>query len=185
MTTWIKGRRYLAHKIKRGQQPQRALIKSLTESKVPRTQGTAVYLFGTAGAIPPAFLSNLRHNHSIHESVVFLAVQISRSPRVHLAKREQIEHLGSRFFQVTLNYGFMEQPNVPAALNHLIAEVAFNENDTTYFLGKERVVSTKGIGLRGVRERLFNFLHRNTRSAADYFKLPPDRVVDIGVLVEI
>ena len=185
MTTWIAGRRYLHEKIKRGRQPQRALIKSLTESNVPRTQGTAVYLFGTPGAIPPAFLSNLRHNHAIHESIVFLAVRMSRSPRVHRARREEIEHLGSRFYQVTLNYGFMEEPNVPAALDHLIAEVAFNANDTTYFLGKERVVASKGVGLHGIRERLFDFLHRNTRSAADYFKLPPERVVDIGVVVEI
>jgi KUP system potassium uptake protein len=185
MTTWVTGRHYIAQKTKRGRQPQKALIHSLTKSKIPRTQGTAVYLFRTPGAIPPAFLANLRHNHSVHESVVFLAVLTARSPRVHRARREEIEHLGSRFFQVVLTYGFMEEPDVPAALEHLIAEVAFNPNDTTYFLGKERVVATRGIGLGGLRERVFDFLHRNTRSAADYFQLPPDRVVDIGVLVEI
>jgi len=185
MTTWVTGRRYLEQKIKRGKQPQRALIASLNESGVVRTEGTAVYLFRTPGAIPPAFLANLRHNHSVHESVVFLAVEIARSPRVPRARREKIEHLGSRFFQVTLTYGFMEQPDVPAALSHLIAEVAFDPLHTTYFLGKERVVSRYGIGLRGLREDLFNFMHRNARSAADYFRLPNDRVVDIGVLVEI
>ncbi|MBA3361392.1 MAG: potassium transporter Kup [Acidimicrobiia bacterium] len=185
MTTWIAGRRYLALKIKRGRQPLKALIASLTKSKVPRTQGTAVYLFGTPGAVPPAFVANLRHNHSLHESVVFLAVKISRTPRVHRARREEIEHLGSRFYQVILNYGFTEEPDVPAALDHLIAEVAFNPLDTTYFLAKERVVGRKGVGLHGVREHLFNFMHRNTRSAADYFQLPTDRVVVIGVTVEI
>ncbi len=143
---------------------------------MPRTQGTAVYLFRTADAVPPAFVANLRHNHAIHESVVFLTVKTALVPRVPLARREEIEHLGSRFFKVVLTYGFMQEPDVPAALEHLIAEVAFNPLDTTYFLGKERVVSKKGVGLHGLRETVFNFLHRNTRSAADYFQLPPDRV---------
>ncbi|MDQ3499730.1 MAG: potassium transporter Kup, partial [Actinomycetota bacterium] len=79
----------------------------------------------------------------------------------------------------------MQEPNVPAALEHLMAEVAVNPLDTTYFLAKERVVGRKGVGLHGVREHLFNFMHRNTRSAADYFQLPTDRVVVIGVTVEI
>jgi KUP system potassium uptake protein len=185
MTTWVAGRRHVAHAIRRGKQSPQALIASLTKSKIPRTQGTAVYLFPTPGSIPPAFVANLRHNHSVHESVVFLSVRTARSPRVHPARREEIDHLGSRFFQVVLTYGFMEEPDVPEALGHLIAEVAFNPNDTTYFLGKERVVATEGVGLSGIRERVFDVLHRNTRSAADYFRLPPDRVVEVGVLVEI
>jgi KUP system potassium uptake protein len=185
MTTWVAGRRHVAHAIRRGRQSPEALISSLTKSGIPRTQGTAVYLFPNPGSVPPAFVANLRHNHSVHESVVFLSVRTSRSPRVHRARREEIEHLGSRFFQVVLNYGFMEEPNVPEALSHLIAEVAFHPDDTTYFLGKERVIATEGVGLGGLRERVFDLLHRNTRSAADYFQLPPDRVVDIGVLVEI
>ena len=185
MTTWIAGRRYLEHKVKRGRQPLKALITSLTKSGVHRTQGTAVYLFRTPDAVPPAFVANLRHNHAIHHSVVFLTVKTALVPRVPGARREEIEHLGSRFFKVILTYGFMQEPNVPAALEHLMAEVAFNPLDTTYFLAKERVVGRKGVGLHGVREHLFNFMHRNTRSAADYFQLPTDRVVVIGVTVEI
>ena len=185
MTTWVKGRRLVALKTGLGRQPLDKFIASLAQSPIQRTEGTAVYFFPVPGVVPPAFIANLRHNNVIHESVVFLSVVVSKSPRVPAARRDSIQHLGSRFYQVILEYGFMEEPDIPAALNHLIAEVAFDPLHTTYFLGKERVVSKEGVGLAGIRERLFYFLHRNARSAAEYFRLPFDRVVDIGVVVEI
>jgi KUP system potassium uptake protein len=185
MTTWRTGRRLLSFKLKRARQPIKAMIASLARSNVHRTEGTAVYLFPNPGNVPPAFLANLRHNEAVHESVVFLAVTTSDMPRVPRARRDEVTHLGSRFYQVTLSYGFMEEPDVPTELGHLIAEVAFDPQHTTYFLGKERVVSNPDEGMNGFRERLFDFMHRNARSAADYFKLPTDRVIEIGVPVEI
>ncbi len=94
-------------------------------------------------------MANLRHNHAIHHSVVFLTVKTALVPRVPRARREEIEHLGSRFFKVVLTYGFMQEPDVPAALEHLIAEVAFNPLDTTYFLGQRAGRVEKGVGLNG------------------------------------
>ena len=185
MTTWRTGRRLLSDKIKRAKQPMKAMIASLTRSNVPRIPGTAVYLFRSPGDVPPAFLANLRHNQAVHESVVFLSVVIKDTPRVPRARRDDVTHLGSRFFKVVLEYGFMEEPDVPTELRHLIAEVAFDPLHTTYFLGKEHVISNPHEGINGFRERLFNFMHRNARSAADYFKLPVDRVVEIGTPVEI
>jgi KUP system potassium uptake protein len=185
MTTWRLGRRYLSAKLRRGQQPLEVVLKSLTRRDLYRIEGTGVYLFPNREQVPPAFLANLRHNQAIHESVVFLAIETADVPRVARARREEIRHLGSRFFQVTLRYGFMEKPDVPAELAHLIAEVAFDPNHTTYFLGKERLVATPGTGLGRVREGLFAVMHRNARSAADYYRLPIDRVVEIGVTVEI
>ena len=185
MTTWVKGRRLVAIKSGLGRQPLDKFIASLAKSPISRTEGTAVYFFPVPGVVPPAFIANLRHNDAVHESVVFLSVVVSKKPRVPAARRDSVRHLGSRFFQVILEYGFMEEPEIPSALNHLIAEVAFDPLHTTYFLGKERVVSKEGVGLWGLRERLFYFLHRNARSAAEYFRLPFDRVVDIGVVVEI
>ena len=185
MTTWRKGRGLLTDKIKRARQPMTALIASLARSGMPRTPGTAVYLFPDTGKVPPAFLANLRHNNAVHESVVFLAVVPAEVPRVPRARRDQVTHLGSRFFQVSLNYGFMEEPDVPTELRHLMAEVAFDPLHTTYFLGKEHLIPDPTQGMTGFRERLFNFMHRNARSAADYFKLPIDRVVEIGIPVEI
>jgi KUP system potassium uptake protein len=185
MTTWRTGRRLLTEKIKRARQPMEAMIASLTRSKVPRTAGTAVYFFPTPGKVPPAFLANLRHNNAVHESVVFVAVQIAETPRVPRARRDEVKHLGSRFYQVVLHYGFMEEPDVPTELGHLIAEVAFDPLHTTYFLGKEHVISNDDVGINGFRERLFDFMHRNARSAADYFRLPVDRVIEIGIPVEI
>ncbi len=185
MTTWVKGRRVVALKSGLGRQPLDKFIASVAKKPIRRTEGTAVYFFPVPGVVPPAFIANLRHNDAVHESVVFLSVVVSKKPRVPAARRDSVRHLGSRFFQVILEYGFMEEPEIPSALNHLIAEVAFDPLHTTYFLGKERVVSKKGVGLWGLRERLFYFLHRNARSAAEYFRLPFDRVVDIGVVVEI
>jgi KUP system potassium uptake protein len=185
MTTWAKGRRLVALKSGLGRQPLDKFIASLAKAPIQRTKGTAVYFFPVPGVVPPAFIANLRHNDAVHESVVFLSVVVSKKPRVPAARRDTVRHLGSRFFQVILEYGFMEEPDIPSALNQLMAEVAFDPLHTTYFLGKERVVSKEGVGLWGLRERLFYFLHRNARSAAEYFRLPFDRVVDIGVVVEI
>ena len=185
MTTWVQGSHLVTRKTRVGTLPVAKFIGSVSKSDTPRTAGTAVYLYPRPGVVPPAFIANLRHNEAIHESVVFLSVVVGKTPRVPPARREHIDHLGSRFFAVTLRYGFMEEPNIPAALGHLIAEVAFDPLHTTYFLGKERAVARAGSGLRGVREGLFHFLHRNARAAADYFGLPPERVVDIGVIVEI
>jgi KUP system potassium uptake protein len=185
MTTWVAGRRLVSRKTGPGRQPLDKFIASLAELSIQRTEGTAVYFFSPPGVVPPAFIANLRHNDVIHESVVFLSVIVSKSPRVPVARRDTINHLGSRFYQVILEYGFMEEPDIPAALENLIAEVAFDPLHTTYFLGKERVVSKPRVGLAGLREKLFYFLHRNARSAAEYFHLPFDRVVDIGVVVEI
>ncbi len=185
MTTWRTGRRMMSFKLKRAQQPMKALIDSITRSQIRRIEGTGVYLFPTPGHVPPAFLANLRHNQAVHESVVFLAVTTAEMPRVPRARRDQVTHLGSRFYQVILRYGFMEEPDVPTELRQMMAEVAFDPLHTTYFLGKEHLVSNSEEGINGFRERLFNFMHRNARSAADYFKLPVDRVIEIGIPVEI
>lgn len=185
MTTWRTGRRLLSFKLKRAHQPMKAMIDSIARSNVRRIAGTGVYLFPNPGNVPPAFLANLRHNQAVHESVVFLAVTTEDMPRVPRARRDEVTHLGSSFYQVILRYGFMEDPDVPTELRHLMAEVAFDPQHTTYFLGKEHVISNPHEGINGFRERLFNFMHRNARSAADYFKLPIDRVIEIGIPVEI
>ncbi|HSL27368.1 MAG TPA: KUP/HAK/KT family potassium transporter, partial [Acidimicrobiia bacterium] len=185
MTTWRLGRRTLSFKLRRGHQPLQALLNSLDRSGIRRIAGTGVYLFPNPGNVPPAFLANLRHNQAVHESVVFLAVRTEEVPRVPRARRDEVKHLGSRFFQVVLHYGFMENPDVPTELRQLMAEVAFDPLHTTYFLGKEHVIATPHEGMGGFQERIFNFMHRNARSAADYFQLPIDRVVEIGIPVEI
>lgn len=185
MTTWRKGRRVISRKRRRMQRPLPSVLDSLTKSDPRRIEGTGVYLFAIPNIMPPAFLANLRHNQAVHESVVFLTVKTEEVPRVPRARREELTHLGSRFFQVVLHYGFMEEPDVPAELSHLMSEVAFDPLHTTYFLGMERLVPNPHEGLTGWRERLFNVMHRNARDAADYFKLPIDRVVAIGVPVEI
>jgi KUP system potassium uptake protein len=186
MRTWRAGREHVAKALRRGEQPLRALVESLARKPgLRRITGTAVYLFPNPGRVPPAFLANLRHNEAVHESVVFLAVRVETTPRVPRARRESVVHLGSRFFEVTLRYGFMEEPDVPFELRQLMAEVAFDPLHTTYFLGKETPVAAPGVGLGSFGENVFRYLHRNARSAAAYFKLPNDRVIEIGTPVDI
>jgi KUP system potassium uptake protein len=186
MRTWRAGREHVAKALRRGEQPLKALVESLARKPgLRRIPGTAVYLFPNPGRVPPAFLANLRHNEAVHESVVFLAVRVENTPRVPRARREKVVHLGSRFFEVTLRYGFMEEPDVPIELRQLMAEVAFDPLHTTYFLGKESPVATPGVGLGSFQENVFRYMHRNARSAAAYFKLPNDRVIEIGTPVDI
>jgi KUP system potassium uptake protein len=138
------------------------------------------------GEVPPAFLANLRHNHVLHEDVVFLSVRTEDVPHVLAAERDEAADLGNGFHQVTLHYGFMDEPDIPEALEAMLDDtVSFDPMYTTYFLARESVQVTELPGMQQWRERLFLLLHRNATSAASYFRLPPDRSVEIGVSVEL
>lgn len=185
MLTWKTGRRLVYQRLRRGEVPIEAVIRNLVAQPVPRVPGTAVYMFPDAGRAPPAFLANLRTNHVVHEDVVFLSVEVADVPRLPPAVRDRVYRMGEGFHQVVLRFGFMEEPDVPGTLEGLMADVSFDREHTTYFLGRESVRSTPGEGMARWRERLFVLLHRNATSAGDYFRLPADRVIEIGVPVEI
>jgi KUP system potassium uptake protein len=185
MTTWKTGRRLVYQRLRRGEAPIEAVIRSLTREQRPRVEGTAVYMFPEPGRTPPSFLANLRHNHVLHESVVFLSVQTAEVPRVLPSNRVRVYDHGEGFYQVVVRYGFMDEPDVPATLAGLISEIDFDPQRTTYFMGRETVRPTDLPGMRRWRERLFALLHRNATSAAGYLRLPPERVIEIGMPVEI
>lgn len=185
MTTWKTGRRLVYARLKRGVAPIEAVIRSLVAEHPTRVPGTAVYMFPEPGRTPPSFLANLRHNHVVHESVVFLSVSTAEVPRIPAAARDRVYDMGDGFFQITLQYGYMEEPDVPATLANLIADVSFDPTYTTYFLSRETVRATAREGMAPWREKLFVLLHRNATSAADYFRLPAGRVIEIGMPVEI
>jgi KUP system potassium uptake protein len=145
-----------------------------------------VFLIARADAVPHALLHNLLHNQVLHEQVVLLTVMAEDSPRVAEERRFEVEAYGEGFFRVTLHFGFIEEPNVPAALKLCpLSELDFSPMRTTYFLSRETVIPTKRIGMARWREGLFAFLLRNANSNLKYFNLPLNRVIELGTQVEM
>jgi KUP system potassium uptake protein len=186
MTTWRHGRRIVYRRIRRSEVPVDEFVATIAARPRVRVPGTGVYMFPDPDHVPPSLVANLRHNHVLHESVVLLSVNVSSVPRVPRARRVRLRELGIGFWQITLTYGFAEAPDVPSDLAAVIDGPSFDRDHTTFFIGRETVRSTvERSGMARWRERLFALLHRNARSAADHFRLPPSRVVEIGMLVDI
>jgi KUP system potassium uptake protein len=186
MTTWKTGRGVMASTLRSQEFPVERFIASITENPQHRVSGTAVYMFREPGAIPPALLMNLRHYDVLHETVYLVSVQVSKRPRVPAARRATVHDLGEGFFQVVLLFGFMDEPDVPTALKNIVhSTFGFDPSDATYFVGRESILVTELVSMAKWREHLFAFLHRNAASAARFFDLPPERVVEVGVQVPI
>ncbi len=186
MTTWKKGRQLLGERMHAGALPLERFVASVRDSKTARVPGTAIYMCSRPGATPPALLAILRHNAVLHEAVVVLSVLTTTEPRVPVARRADVLPLGDGFTQVTLKYGFMEEPNVPDALSSIIrSDFGFDLEDTVWVLGRETVLASPRPGMMPWRERLFAAMARNATPATRHFHLPVDRSLEVGVQVEI
>jgi KUP system potassium uptake protein len=186
MATWKTGRDLMAARGRKQELPIERFIASIVEHPQSRVPGAGVYLFGQAGATPPSLLTNLRHHEVLHEQIVLVTIDVAGRPRVPRAQRATVHALGEGFYQVVLHYGFMEEPNVPLALGNIVSsEFGFDPVDATYFIGRETVLATRAPGMALWREHLFAFMHRNAGSAARFFGLPHDQVVEVGVQVPI
>jgi KUP system potassium uptake protein len=151
-----------------------------------RVPGTAVFLTSNPTGVPPALLHNLNHNKVLHDRVILLTLLTADSPYVPVAQRLTMNDLGLGFHRVIARHGFMEEPIVPDVLDLCEAQgMKFNINDTTFFLGLESIVSSQRGGMMKWRERLFILMVRNAQMATRYFHLPSNRVVVVGVQVEI
>jgi KUP system potassium uptake protein len=136
--------------------------------------------------MPPALLNNWRHNHVLHERVLLLSVRTEERPRVPHTERATVEELGDGFYQVILSFGFMEDPHVPKGLRMTQDKgLELQMGEVTYFLGRERLSATRRPGMIIWREKLFALMSRNSISATDFFSLPPNRVVELGTVVEL
>jgi KUP system potassium uptake protein len=185
MTTWRRGRDLVAARLRRAEVPMTTTMANL-DPAITRVPGTAVYLFKDAEATPPALLANLKHHTVLHEHVLLLAIDVSESAYVGESQGVTVSSLGSGVQQVVICHGFMEEPDVRAAIASV--EVAGKPVDpaaVTYFLGDEMVVATDIEGMHPWREHLFVLLDRGADSAARFFDLPADRVVTVGTHVEI
>ncbi len=186
MTTWRRGRQLVAARIRRGERPISEVAQEALDSYVARVPGIAVYLFKDAGAAPPALVSNLRHNKVLHELTMLVSVEVDKAPRVPVRKRARYTRVGPGIVQVRLRFGFMDRPDVPAALSGMtIQGFRFDEDDATYFIGRETVTTGKVPGMHPLREELFVLLNRGAANASRFFCLPPEQVLEVGTQVEI
>jgi KUP system potassium uptake protein len=186
MTTWQRGRGILNNRLAQDSLPTELFLQSVAKNSPHRVKGTSVFLTRNAEGVPAALLHNLKHNQVLHETVILLSVATKEVPVVTPAERSAVESLGHGFYRVEVNYGFTEDPDIPAvlgALNH--PELTFEPNRTTYFLGRETLFATKAPGMALWRERLFIIMARNARSATYFFRLPPNRVVELGAQIEL
>jgi KUP system potassium uptake protein len=174
----------LTGEIRSGELSTERFIGSIAEHPQQRVPGTAVYLFSNLGATPPALLSNLRHNEVLHETILIVTVEWTTSPRVPRAKRVTVHDLGEGFYQVLLQYGFMQEPNIPAALTDFVsADFGFDPEDAVYVIGHETILPRPGRSLLSMRDRLFALMHRNATSPVPFFGLPPEQVIEVGTAV--
>ncbi|WP_225413567.1 potassium transporter Kup [Stigmatella hybrida] len=187
LTTWKRGREILAAKLREASMELKGLLDSLSGDHSPhRVQGTAVFMTGNPEGTPPALLHNLKHNKVLHEQVVLLTILSEEVPHVPPSERVEVEPLEQGFVRVIARYGFMENPSIPDILKRGREQgLQFQLMSTSFFLGRETLIPSKKPGMAIWREALFAWMSRNARSATSYFRIPPNRVVELGTQVEL
>ncbi len=186
MTTWKRGRALLLARWTQDSLPLASFLGRLPQSRIIRVPGTAVFMTGNLDFVPNALLHNLKHNKVLHEQVFFVTVRTLDFPQVDAADRASAAEVAPGIYKITLNYGFMESPNVPKALETLSAHgIAFKPMQTSYFVGRETVVPATVPKLGFLSRSLFLFMARNAVSGTEFFRIPSDRVVELGVRIAI
>jgi KUP system potassium uptake protein len=184
MQTWRRGRALVAQRIHRGERPITDVLDETEDVK--RVSGTAVFMFKDLGKAPPALVNNLRHNKVLHKCTLIVAVETASEPRIDPKERAHVTKIGPGVYQIQLEFGFMEDPDVPSALTQLdYPGLEFDVDHATYFLGHESIIAGKAPGMNRAQEHLFVFLNRGADSAGRFFNLPVDRVFEVGTHVEI
>ncbi|MDO8793217.1 MAG: potassium transporter Kup [Vicinamibacterales bacterium] len=186
MTTWKTGRRLIAERLTSRAIPLDEFMAAVIANPPTRVSGTAVFMTAQPKGTPAALTHNLRFNKVLHEHIVILMVTTAQVPQVPEAEQASVEALGHGVFNVKVRYGFMQDPDVPEALALAQAKgVDIDRDDVTFFLGRETIIPTKGPGMALWREKLFVLMSRNAQRATAFFRLPAERVVELGVQVEI
>jgi KUP system potassium uptake protein len=183
LTTWKQGRDLLSEKLQAEAMPIDQFLANIEENPPRRVSGTAVFLTGNRKGVPFALLHNLKHNKVIHETVVIMTIVTEPVPRVLPEKRREVHKLADAMFRVNLHYGFKEVPNIPRVLKSSSREFDFDLADTTFFLSRETLIPAPTPKMALWRLRLFVGMARNTSNAAGYFRIPTDRVIELGTQV--
>ncbi|MGE0158928.1 MAG: potassium transporter Kup [Gemmatimonadales bacterium] len=186
MTTWSRGREILARRMAASTLPVEFFLADLTDNPPRRTPGTGIFMARGPDGTPPALLHTMQHFGAVPERVVILSVLTAQVPRFE-GQRIEAKELGDGFHRVVMRYGFMEDPDVARDLEeNVIPDLDLDLGQATFFLGRETVIASEGsVGMSAWRERLFGLMARNARLASSFFHLPSDRVVELGVQVEL
>ncbi len=184
MFTWRQGRDALLRTLERDTLPLSSFIAQVHDKT--RVPGTAVYMTSRVDVVPVPLLHNLKHNKVLHERIVLLHVVTANIPRVPHERRMEVAHLADNFHSIVVRYGFMEQPDIPEVLEECASrELHFNMMDTSFFVGRVTIVAAKHSRLGAIRRRVFEAMHRNALAATEFFRIPPNRVIELGGQVEI
>lgn len=186
LSTWKRGRALLMGRLKTGAIALEPFIQSMVRHPPARVHGTAVFLTASKEGVPHALLHNLAHNKVLHERVIFLTVLTQDEPYVPESQRVVIEDLGYDFYRITVRYGFKDEPDIPKALE-LCGQhgLEFKMMETSFFLSRETIISTGLPGMAHWREQLFISMARNAEGAMSFFRIPTNRVIELGSQVEI
>jgi len=189
MLTWLQGRKVLLERLQTSDVRLRPFLESLFLAPPLRVPGTAIFLTATPDVVPHALVHNLNHNGVLHERVLFLTVAMKEVPFLSLDECAHIEPLGHDCYRITLSFGFMDRPDIPQALGSCPAESGLELDlmKTSFFVSRETIIPVASIpsGMAPWRERLFAAMSRNAGSPAEYFNIPPNRVIEIGTQIQI
>jgi KUP system potassium uptake protein len=186
MSTWRWGRQTLLERRTRNALLLEEFVATLKPGRPIRVPGTAIFMTGNADVVPGALLHNLKHNKVLHERVVIMTVRTRDIPRVPEEERLEIRHLDGNFHAITVEYGFLDQPNIPRALAQCrLQQFHFNLMETSFFVGREKIIPARRGGLAQWRKRLFVLMSNNMLDATEFFRIPPNRVVELGGQVEL
>jgi KUP system potassium uptake protein len=186
MTTWRRGRQILAERLRESSMRLEDYWKQIKNSKLVRVPGLAIYMVGDPEMTPPAMLHNTQHNKVLHEKIVILTVITKDIPTVANVDRVKIEKLDKDFYKIVAKYGFIDIPDVMEIVDRL-HEVGMKTQvqDMTFFLGRETLIATKRPGMAIWREHLFSFMSRNAQRATQFFNIPANQVIEVGIQVEL
>jgi len=186
LSTWRRGRSLVIREIKQSGLALEPFIESITSHPPLRVPGTAIFLTANIHGVPSALLHNLKHNKVLHERNVLLTVETLEVPVAEYGERTEITALGHEFFRLVIRFGFAEDPDIPAAMERCEAKgMGFEMMDTTFFISRETVVATDRPGMALWRDTLFAYLQRNSLPATEFFRIPGNRMIELGTRVEI
>ena len=186
LVTWKRGRLLLMERLSPGSIPIEPFIRSVTAHPPTRVPGTAVFLTAAAEGVPHALLHNLNHNKVLHERIVLLTVSTIDIPHVPDEERVEVQALGNDFYRLIVRYGFKDDPDVPRALELASAKgFKFEMLETSFFLSRQTLIAKVGPGMALWQEKLFALMSRNASSATTFFKIPANRVVELGTRIEL
>ena len=185
LTTWARGRALMRERMAESTMPMDIFIKSAAGSAM-RVPGTAIFMASTSTGVPSALLHNIKHNRVLHERIIILTVEIADVPFVHEEKRATCKTMNEGFYRVILRFGFLEETDVPAALAKVdLCGPPFEMMQTSFFLSRQTLIASKAPGMAIWREKVFAWMLRNAANAMEFFRLPSNRVVELGSQVEI